>query len=45
VKSQQLALGTQQEDHIPYWANAVATIDSFTTMDEGIALRGEEELT
>jgi hypothetical protein len=40
-----LARGTQEEDHIPCWANAVATLDSFTTMDEGIALWREEELT
>ena len=43
--SQQLAWGTPEEDHIPCWANAVATLDSFTTMDEGIAPWGEEGLT
>jgi hypothetical protein len=29
VFSQKLAWGTQVEDHIPCWANAVATLDSF----------------
>jgi hypothetical protein len=45
VFSQKLAWGTQVEDHIPCWVNAVATLDSFTTMDEGIALWAEEGLT
>ena len=43
--SQKLAWGTREEDHIPCWANAVDTLDSFRTIDEGIAPWGEEGLT
>jgi hypothetical protein len=45
ILAPKVAWGTPEEDHIRCWANVVATLDSFTTMDEGIAPWGEEELT
>jgi hypothetical protein len=45
VVSQQLAWGIQAEDHIPCWTNTVAILNSFRTMDKGIATWGEEGLT
>jgi hypothetical protein len=44
-RSQRLAWNTREEDHIPCWANAVTTLDSFRTMDEGIAPWAEVGLT